>query len=245
VHTDGGPSITLADSVATGYGIAWLDDGTLVFTNQTLLGMRRISAAGGPVSVALADGVIHGDVPLLPTPLPGSRGVLFVDGASNGVRSSLHVLDLKTGKQKAIVDGVVMGWYLPNGELLYVRRDGVALVVRFDLSDLSTRGVPVPVLQGVSAANNQISLTLSRSGTLIYAAANAGSDVVTLRYTNPIGLLGWMYNAHITGTTEHTSGQVRLFEQLVAPWALPLDRLVAPPLGLSLFAVGRARVPVA
>jgi len=189
VHTDGGPSITLADSVATGYGIAWLDDGTLVFTNQTLLGMRRISAAGGPVSVALADGVIHGDVPLLPTPLPGSRGVLFVDGASNGVRSSLHVLDLKTGKQKAIVDGVVMGWYLPNGELLYVRRDGVALVVRFDLSDLSTRGVPVPVLQGVSAANNQISLTLSRSGTLIYAAANAGSDVVTLRYADRAGTM--------------------------------------------------------
>ena len=47
------------------------------------------------------------------------------------------------------------------------------------------------------------------------------------------------------GTTEHTSGQVRLFEQLVAPWALPLDRLVAPPIGLSLFAVGRARVRAA
>src|SRR5215212_2421286 len=69
--------------------------------------------------------------------------------------------------------------------------------------------------------------------------APAGLKVVILRYTNAIGLLGWMYNAHITGTTEHTSGQVRLFEQLVAPWALPLDRLVAPPLGLSLFAVGR------
>ena len=81
--------------------------------------------------------------------------------------------------------------------------------------------------------------------TLRRAFETAGLDLVTLRYTNPIGLLGWMYNAHITGTTEHTSGQVRLFEQLVAPWALPLDRLVAPPLGLSLFAVGRARAPVA
>ena len=81
--------------------------------------------------------------------------------------------------------------------------------------------------------------------TLRRAFDAAGLDLVALRYTNPIGLLGWMYNAHITGTTEHTSGQVRLFEQFVAPWALPLDRLVAPPVGLSLFAVGRARVHTA
>ena len=73
----------------------------------------------------------------------------------------------------------------------------------------------------------------------------AGLDLVTMRYTNPIGLLGWMYNAHLTGTIEHTPGQVRLFETLIAPWALPLERLVAPPIGLSLFAVGRARLPPA
>ena len=81
--------------------------------------------------------------------------------------------------------------------------------------------------------------------TLRAAFDAAGLETTTLRYTNPIGLLGWMYNAHISRTTEHTSGQVKLFEQFVAPWALPLDRLVAPPLGLSLFAVGRAGVHAA
>lgn len=69
----------------------------------------------------------------------------------------------------------------------------------------------------------------------------AGLDLVSLRYTNPIGLIGWMYNAHVTGSTAHSLGQVRLFERLVAPWALPLERLVAPPIGLSLIAVGRTR----
>jgi hypothetical protein len=78
--------------------------------------------------------------------------------------------------------------------------------------------------------------------TLRRAFEAAGLELETLRYTNPIGLLGWMYNAHVSKTTEHTSGQVRLFERLVAPWALPLDRAVAPPIGLSLFAVGRARM---
>jgi len=77
--------------------------------------------------------------------------------------------------------------------------------------------------------------------TLRRAFEAAGLDVMALRYTNPIGLLGWMYNAHVSRATEHTSTQVKLFEQIVAPWALPLDRLVPPPIGLSLFAVGRAR----
>jgi SAM-dependent methyltransferase len=81
--------------------------------------------------------------------------------------------------------------------------------------------------------------------TLRRAFDAAGLDLVALRYTNPIGLLGWMYNAHVTGATEHTVGQVRLFESLVAPWALPIDRLIAPPIGQSLFAVGRARATAA
>jgi hypothetical protein len=50
-----------------------------------------------------------------------------------------------------------------------------------------------------------------------------------------------MYNLYISGNTEHTSSQVRFFDRFVAPWALPVERLVTPPIGLSLFAVGRAR----
>ena len=78
-----------------------------------------------------------------------------------------------------------------------------------------------------------------RSLTAAFAAA--GLDMVTVRYTNPIGLLGWMYNLYISGKTEHSTRQVRLFDNFVAPWALPLERVVKPPVGLSLFAVGRAR----
>jgi len=77
--------------------------------------------------------------------------------------------------------------------------------------------------------------------TLRAAFTAAGLDVVSMRYTNPIGLLGWMYNLYVTGNTEHTTGQVRLFDRLIAPWALPLERVFVPPIGLSLFAVGRAR----
>ena len=74
--------------------------------------------------------------------------------------------------------------------------------------------------------------------TLRGAFAAAGLDLVRLRYTNPIGLVGWMYNAHITKSTAHSRSQVKLFETLVAPWVLPLERLLPPPIGLSLVAVG-------
>ena len=75
--------------------------------------------------------------------------------------------------------------------------------------------------------------------TLRAAFASAGLELIRLRYTNPIGLAGWMYNAHISKTRKHSLGQVKLFETLVAPWALPLERLMPPPIGLSLIAVGR------
>jgi len=75
--------------------------------------------------------------------------------------------------------------------------------------------------------------------TLARPFIDAGLELLELRYTNPIGLLGWMVNAHVRRSTVHSPAQVRLFDNLVAPWALPLERLVAPPVGLSLIAVGR------
>ena len=78
--------------------------------------------------------------------------------------------------------------------------------------------------------------------TLRSAFAHAGLELIRLRYTNPIGLAGWMYNAHISKSTRHSLTQVKLFESLVAPWALPLERLLPPPIGLSLIAVGRKEI---
>ena len=74
---------------------------------------------------------------------------------------------------------------------------------------------------------------------LASAFRQSGLELRVLRYTNPIGLLGWWFNARITRSTAHSSRQIALFETLVAPWALPLERVVPMPIGLSLVAVGR------
>jgi 2-polyprenyl-3-methyl-5-hydroxy-6-metoxy-1,4-benzoquinol methylase len=73
----------------------------------------------------------------------------------------------------------------------------------------------------------------------------AGLELAELRYTNPIGLLGWMFNARVTKSLAHSSRQIALFETLVAPWALPLERLLPVPIGLSLVAVGRPKTHTA
>ena len=74
--------------------------------------------------------------------------------------------------------------------------------------------------------------------TLRQAFVAAGLEVVKVRYTNPIGLLGWMYNSHVSKSLTHSPVQVRLFERLIAPWALPIDQRIPPPVGLSLVGIG-------
>jgi hypothetical protein len=151
VPTAGGVTVTLADSVGNGFGgVAWLDDGTLVYVTATLGGLKRVSAVGGPSTVVYREGTLPGGAGIgTPTPLPGSRAVLFPSCSSACLTMSLHVLDLRTGQDKRLVDEVVQGWYLPGGYLLYIRRDGVGVLAPFDLGRLELTGAGVPVLEGV------------------------------------------------------------------------------------------------
>ena len=187
VRVDGGASITIADSAGTGLGLAWLDDGTLVFPTTSLLGLRRVSQAGGPVAVVLADSVFGGLAPMEPTPLPHARGVLFHVCSSGCVTMGLHVLDFRTGKEKLLYSDAAMGWYLPTGQLLYLRPDGVALLVPFDLATLEAHGAAVPVLQGVALNLGPADLAWSASGTLVYGVGGAGSDIVALQHADRSG----------------------------------------------------------
>ncbi|HEY6061059.1 MAG TPA: protein kinase [Gemmatimonadales bacterium] len=180
VRASGGTSVTLADSVAGGFGgAAWLDDGTLVYVPPSLQEMRRVSASGGPSSVALSSGraSLAGGGAGMPVALPGARGVLFQNCASSCVTMSIHALDLRTGKEKLLLDDVAQAWYLPSGHLLYVRRDGVALVAPFDLGRFGITGPATPVLEGVQVTVNGgfALLAWSRSGSLVYGHGAGGS----------------------------------------------------------------------
>jgi serine/threonine-protein kinase len=180
VPVSGGPSVTVADSAAPGFGgVAWLDDGTLVYVPPNLLELRRVSAAGGPSTLILSsrNTAIAGGGTGHPVALPGARGILFQLCASSCVTMSVHVVDLRTGKEKPLVNDAAEAWYLPNGRLFYVRRDGVGLIAPFDLRRLEITGTAVPVLEGVAVSANFgfAQLAWSRSGTLAYVRGTGGT----------------------------------------------------------------------
>ena len=166
IPVTGGAVTNLADS-AVGAGIAWLDDGTLIYTHRS--GLMRVAANGGPRTMLRdADSTIP--FRALPSPLPGARGVLFTAcGAGGGCDpSDLWVMDLAKGSSKLLVRGALHGWYLPTGALIYVGQDGRLFGVPFDLKRLELRGAAVPVLNDVALLYGVLpNLTLSDGGTMV------------------------------------------------------------------------------
>ena len=80
------------------------------------------------------------------------------------------------------------------------------------------------------------------------AIERAGLTPRVIQYSNLVGLLGWFYNARVAQIAEQSDTQVKMFDTLVAPWASVAERVIRPPIGLSLLAVAdggpMARVPV-
>ncbi len=183
VRATGGATVTLSDSAGGGFGGAtWLDPATLAYVTSTLIELRRIGSAGGASTVVLHDTALGGGGIAAPTSLPRRRGVLFQVCSSGCIGMSVHVLDLRTGREVRLLDDAAQAWYLPNGRLLYVRRDGVAMVAPFDLGRLEVTGGAVPVLKGVMVGNFNGSsmLAWSASGSLVYVHALGGSSDNTM-----------------------------------------------------------------
>jgi serine/threonine-protein kinase len=181
VRPSSGAAVTLVDSAAGGFGgAAWLDDGTIIFVSPDLSKLLRVNASGGTGEVVLNNTGLQGLGFGYPTALPGARGVLFQACSSGCVTMSLRVLDLRTGTQKLLINEVAQAWYLPGGRLLYTRRDGSALVAPFDLGRLEVTGPAVPVLDHVLVFNGFAQLTVSASGTLVYATGESPNNENTI-----------------------------------------------------------------
>jgi serine/threonine-protein kinase len=178
-----GGVVTLVDSLdQVQGGVAWLDDGTLVYPGPGLQGnvLFRISAEGGASTLALHDKALAGLGVGYPYGLPGARGVLFTVCSSGCVNMALHVLDLRTGRQRLLLQDATGGILLSGSRLLYVRRDGTALVAPFDLGQLAVTGPGIPVLEGVTVSNGAAKLTVSPSGTLLYEQGPPAANEVQL-----------------------------------------------------------------
>ena len=93
----------------------------------------------------------------------------------------IRVLDLRTGKQKLILPDAAQAVYLDAERLLYVRRDGTALVTGFDPGRLELTGQRTPVFDGVQTGFGFAHLAGSTGGTVVYIQGSSSADNVMVR----------------------------------------------------------------
>jgi serine/threonine-protein kinase len=172
-------AITVADSVSmVTTGVAWLDDGTIVY-RDTENRLRRVPDVGGDAEIVWSPPPESDIRPRLPTPLPGARGVLFSQCVGAGCPlSTSWVVDLETGGARELVPDVIQAWYAATGHVVYVRPDGGVFAAPFDLGSLALTGPAVPVLEGVMGALRGLfpDFALSPSGSLLMMVGQGGGS---------------------------------------------------------------------
>jgi SAM-dependent methyltransferase len=78
--------------------------------------------------------------------------------------------------------------------------------------------------------------------TLLPIMQRAGFLIERSFYMNVVGMAGWFWNNRIIRRSEESGKQIWIFDRYVAPLAEFTERLLPPPAGLSLIAVGRKEV---
>jgi hypothetical protein len=170
VPVSGGAAVSLCPA-ENPFGMSWEEDERILF-GQGTAGILQCPANGGKPDVLIAAEAgerLHG-----PHLLPGGKAVLFTSLAGSGGgwdQAKIFAKPVLSGERKLLIDGGADARYLPTGHLIYFLA-GNLLVVPFDVEKLEKTGRPIPVVEGVRFANQDLTGTaqfsVSRTGTLIY-----------------------------------------------------------------------------
>jgi len=166
----GGGSVSVVSSgVLAPSGLAWLDDGTIVYIGRVSDGsriaeLRAVSSDGGDAATVWTSdqGLIFA-----PSPLPGGRGVL-VSSCSTNVTCDLWAVDLQADSAHVVVAGGQLGVVASIGQLLYTTGGSSPLLAApFDPDRLKVTGNPIPVIDDLWDGQGYASFSLSRHGTMV------------------------------------------------------------------------------
>jgi len=174
ISVEGGAVIPIVDASGIHGGASWGEDGDMVLTGAGAQiigadGLERVPSSGeAPIHLTKITGELYH---VLPQVLPGGKAVLFVAyPALSADRGRIEVVTLADGRRKTVVPVGTSVRFIPTssrwGHILYTNH-GTLFAVPFDLDRLETRGMAVPVLDGL--AYQQVSglaqMDVSRSGT--------------------------------------------------------------------------------
>jgi serine/threonine protein kinase/Tol biopolymer transport system component len=166
----GGSAVTVADSAvdreATPPSVAWLDDGTIIYTNSRF-----------GLSVVPSDGAARRTFDYLTT----VGGIASVGALRRGGQAlvgvcgwgcptaRMFIVDLATGALDTLIDGAVRGWQLDDGRVVFVNLDGSVSIAPLDQGKGRFTAPPSRVVDGISGSRYIPDLAVSRNGTLLYA----------------------------------------------------------------------------
>ena len=205
VDLAGGAPVTLCEVENTGLlgGGVWTPDGVILFGGFRDGAMRRVSAAGGPVSaVTVLDDsrqeLVHG----LPTLLPDGRHFLYVRVSRSADVMGIYVGSLETKPEAQstarLLDGdrSVLFTRTPSGrDYLLFLRENTLMRQRFDVDRLALSGEPEPIAEQVGS-QGALGLFAVSAGVLAYrngrsVTAGVNNQLTWLDRTGqPVGRLG-------------------------------------------------------
>jgi len=163
-----------------GAGISWGRDETIVFNDNWINALRRVSAEGGAVRPASELDTAYGEIGhWFPQILPNGRDVLISRWRTSLNDMTVAVASLETGEVRDIIQRASFARFVAPDHLLFARA-GAIHAVHFDPETSEVSGEPVVVVDGVEQQwdNGLSPWAASQNGTLVYVP---GSLWVTKR----------------------------------------------------------------
>ena len=186
VPVTGGSPVTIVPDGATGsFGIAWLDDGMIVYTStQRTLSIAKVPASGG-ASVALWGGDKGSEYERTAVVAPIAGHALLFGRCANSLFScTLWAGDVESGEHRLVLSGVKWARYAETGQLVYAL-DGRLMAINFDPHSMKTSGQPVALADSITRGDLPFELT--RAGTLVTREQGVGSEEFEMAWVDRTG----------------------------------------------------------
>ncbi len=183
---DGGPPITVLDSLTGVSGASWGPD-NFIYADafSELKGLVRVEAkpGAGPRWFTTLD-TARGEIDhAWPDVLPNGKGVLLTvrfrgkSGAKGRISHAIAVADIPSGKHRVIANDAMYARYASSGHLLYVAANKTLMVVPFDQNTMKLTGEPTGLTGGMRlGSGGSADLAVSATGSLVYATGTGQGE---------------------------------------------------------------------
>jgi serine/threonine protein kinase/Tol biopolymer transport system component len=175
---NGGPPITVTDSLVGSAGASWGPDGFVYADGFGAVSLVRVEAKAGAVPkwFTTLDTMAGETDHTWPEVLPNGKGVLFTityggkKGPNGRTPTAIGVADITSGKHHVLLNGGIYPRYAAAGYLLYVTTNRTLMMVPFDQNSMKVTGEPTALVEGMRfGRGGAADLAVSDAGTLVYA----------------------------------------------------------------------------